>query len=110
MIVDRRWPWSAVLVLSACLLVLAIDLSSVPYGLDHLWQAAYATPASAFIAWRWSGSSRWLKFATGSLFVVCFTRAALFLIYQPDRAAGIAINVMVATFAVLAAQSQMGPR
>lgn len=93
----RTIPWWAVVVLAVCLFILSVDVQDLP-GFPHwIWTLAYLLVVPGLVAWKLTHRSGALYLAGGVLFVASFARTVTFLVYDwPDRAAGAAINTVLA--------------
>lgn len=94
-------PWWVAVLVSACLIVLAVDTGHLPGFPDWFWIGTYTTSATFVILWRWRLEAWMLNAAAMSLFVASFARAVTFLTFSPlDRAAGAALNTLIALMAL----------
>lgn len=94
--VRDTWPKIAVMV--ACLVVLAWDVSSIPWLSTLLLRPLYLVAAVGLIAWRIT-ARRWGLVAFGSLLCCASAARAAVLTAEGDRWAGVALNTLLAIFA-----------
>ena len=89
-------PWWVTLVLAMCLLVLVLDTGDLPGIPELVWSHVYGAAGVLLLMWRLT-LYRWaLVGTTAVIYVASFSRAMVWLLFEwPDRAAGIAINVIV---------------
>lgn len=104
---SRPIPWWATILVVVALTVIAIDTQDLP-GFPHwVWAHAYGTVAVALVVWRITLARPALLAAAGVMFVASFARATAWLILAwPERAAGVALNAILALEAIHFVTSQ----
>lgn len=93
-----RDSWPKVMVMVVCLVVLAIDVSSIPRLSALVLRPMYVAGAVGLVAWR----ARWYRpglVMFGSTLCVASAARALVLTFEWDRWAGVALNLLLAVFA-----------
>lgn len=104
---SRPIPWWATWCVVVALIIIAIDTQDLP-GFPHfVWTHAYGTVAVALVVWRITLARLPLMIAAGTMFVASFARSVAWLIFDwPERAAGVALNAILALEAIHFVTSQ----
>ena len=99
----RFWPapvtWLSSVMVGVAILTLAIDVSRVPGVPSITWRVGYGLAFVGYVVWRFTHHRVAAILWCAQLFATSFARSVVFLVWEPYRAAGISLNVLVMFFA-----------